>query len=137
MSMIAIIVGRNRMELCTIRPKDYDKTFFVHRGQQYMILPGNLVRMRYYDSEGNETREPDEVIVFAEGSDVAYDTAPELEDAYYQENVLPTIDLQRNVRTNKLKAKGVLAAGADLMTKLYPFAGMILLVGVLAYAFLA
>lgn len=137
MSMVAVIVGRNRVEFCTIRPKDYDKTFFVHRGQQYMILPGNLVRMRYYDADGNETREPDEVIVFPEGSDVAYDTAPEMEDAYYQENVLPSIDLQRNVRTDKLKARGVLAGASDLMRNLYPFAGLILLVGVLAYAFLA
>ena len=137
MSMIAIIVGRNRMEMCTIRPKDYDKTFFVHRGQQYMILPGNLVRMRYYDESGMETKEPDEVIIFNEGADVAYDTAPELEDAYYQENVFPLIDLQRSVRTNKLRYKGVLDSASDAMRSIYPFAGLILLVGVLAYAFLA
>lgn len=137
MSMIAVIVGRNRVEFCKIRPRDYDKTFFVHRGQQYMILPGNLVRMRYYDEDGMEIQEPDEAIIFEEGKDVAYDTAPELEDAYYQENVFPLIDLQRNVRTNKLRFKGILESANDMMRMLYPFAGLILLVGVLAYAFLA
>ena len=89
------------------------------------------------DEEGKETQEPDEAIVFEEGKDVAFDTAPELEDAYYQENVFPLIDLQRNVRTNKLKFKGMLDSANDLMRSLYPFAGLILLVGVLAYAFLA
>lgn len=132
--MKAIIVGNNRVEVCEVKKRDYEKTFFVHRQQLYMIMPGNLVRMRYFDKDGRETREPDEVCVFREGASVAYDTL--LEDAYYQENVLPSIDLFRDVRRGKLKGAGLLQGLTTLVDQLYPILGLVIVVGVVGYALL-
>lgn len=132
--MKAIIVGNNRVEVCEVKKKDYEKTFFVHRQQLYMIMPGNLVRMRYFDKDGHEIREPDEVSIFPEGGSVAYDTL--MEDAYYQEAVLPSIDLFRDVKRGRLKGAGLLKGLTTLVDQLYPILGLIIVVGVVGIALL-
>lgn len=132
--MKAIIVGNNRVEVCEVKKKDYEKTFFVHRQQLYMIMPGNLIRMRYFDKDGHEIREPDEVSIFPEGGSVAYDTL--MEDAYYQEAVLPSIDLFRDVKRGKLKGAGLLKGLTTLVDQLYPILGLIIVVGVVGIALL-
>lgn len=132
--MKAIIVGHNRVEVCEVKKKDYEKTFFVHRQQLYMIMPGNLIRMRYFDKDGHEIREPDEVCVFQEGASVAYDTL--MEDAYYQEAVLPSIDLFRDVKRGRLKGAGILQGLTSFIDQLYPILGLIIVVGVVGIALL-
>lgn len=132
--MKAIIVGNNRVEVCEVKKKDYEKTFFVHRQQLYMIMPGNLIRMRYFDKDGHEIREPDEVSIFPEGGSVAYDTL--MEDAYYQEAVLPSIDLFRDVKRGRLKGAGLLKGLTTLVDQLYPALGLIIVVGVVGIALL-
>lgn len=134
--MLAIIVGANRVEVCPLKRRDYEKWFFQHRGQTYLIMPRNLVRMRFYDEKGREWREPEEVIMFPEGSSLAYDTHEECVMAYYQDNVLPAIDLERAVRKNKTKGQGVLQSAANTMNALYPIAGLIITGVVVLYAFL-
>lgn len=134
--MLAIIVGSNRVEVCPLKKADYEKWFFRHRGQTYLIMPQNLVRLRYYDAKGNETREPEEAIIFPEGSSLAYDTAPECVSAYYQENVLPAIDLAKNVKNGRFKGAGFLKSAQDTMRALYPIAGVLITAAIVVYAFL-
>lgn len=132
--MLAIIVGKNRVEVCPLKKKDYEKWFFAHRGQTYLIMPRNLVKMRYYDEKGREYREPEEVIVFPEGGDVAYDTQIECVPAYYQDNVLAAIELERAVRKNRLKGQGILASATKTIDALYPIAGLLITAAIVGYA---
>lgn len=132
--MLAIMVGRNRVEVCEIKKKDYEKMFFEHRRQLYMMMPSNLVRLRSFDSEGHEFQDTEEVSVFAEGASCAYDTLRE--DDYYQEAVLPCIDLFRDVKMQRIKTLGKLESVRRTITALYPFIGIAVLGLVLAYAFL-
>lgn len=134
--MLAVIVGSNRVEVCPLKKADYEKWFFRHRGQTYLIMPQNLVRLRYFDHEGREYREPEEVIFFPEGSSLAYDTAPECVSAYYQENVLPSIELAKAVKKNRWKAAGFLKSAQDTMRSLYPIAGILITAVILGYALL-
>lgn len=134
--MLAIIVGSNRVEVCPLKKADYEKWFFRHRGQTYLIMPQNLVRLRYYDHEGREYREPEEAIFFPEGSSLAYDTAPECVSAYYQENVLPAIELAKAVKKNRWKAAGFLKSAQDTMRALYPIAGILITAVIVGYALL-
>lgn len=134
--MLAIIVGSNRVEVCPLKKADYEKWFFRHRGQTYLIMPQNLVRLRYYDHDGREYREPEEAIFFPEGSSLAYDTAPECVSAYYQENVLPAIDLDKAVKKNRWKAAGILKSAQDTMRALYPIAGILITAAIVGYALL-
>lgn len=134
--MLAIIVGSNRVEVCPLKKSDYEKWFFRHRGQTYLIMPQNLVRLRYYDHEGKEYREPEEAIFFPEGASLAYDTAPECVSAYYQENVLPAIELAKAVKKNRWKAAGFLKSAQDTMRALYPIAGILITAVIVGYALL-
>jgi|GEM_PF-6061684 len=134
--MMAIIVGANRVEICPLRKRDYEKWYFQHRGQTYLIVPENLVKLRYYDSSGRECREPEEVIVFPEGSSLPYDTRPDCVTAYYQDNVLAGIDIEKGVRKLKTKGQGILASVSSTMSALYPIAGLIITAAVVGYALL-
>ncbi len=134
--MQAIIVGRNRVEICPLKKKDYEKWFFQHRGQTYLIIPENLVKLRYYDSKGLECKEPEEVIVFREGASVPYDIRPGCELAYYQDSVLAAIDIEKNTRKMKTKGQGILQSATNAMNALYPIIGLLITVAVVGYAFL-
>lgn len=134
--MLAIIVGANRVEVCPLKKKDYEKWFFQHRGQTYLIMPRNLVKMRFYDKDGRECKEPEEVIFFPEGSSLAYDTHEECVSAYYQDNVLPAIELERAVRKNRTKGQGILQSATNTMNALYPIAGLLITVAIVGYALL-
>lgn len=134
--MQAIIVGKNRVEVCPLKKKDYEKWYFQHRGQTYLIVPENLVKLRYYDSKGREFREPEEVIVFPEDSSLPFDVRPGCEAAYYQDNVLAGIDIEKSTRKMKVKGQGVLASVNDTMNALYPIAGLIITAVVVGYALL-
>ncbi len=134
--MLAIIVGSNRVEVCTLKKKDYEKQFFQHRGQTYLIMPQNLVRMRYVDESGHEIREPDEVIVFAEGSSLPYDTRDECVMAYWQDNVLAAIDIDKAVGRAKAKGQGILATVTRTVNALYPIAGLLITAAIVGYALL-
>lgn len=133
--MRAYIVGRNRVEICEVKKRDLAKTFFVHRQQLYMITPGNLVRMRYYDEDGHEIQQPEETIIFPEGASVAYDTLEE--DAYYQEAVLPAIDLYRDVNRRRFRQAGVLQGVTTAARQLYPYAGLVITLAVVGWAMLS
>lgn len=132
--MKVVIVGRNRVEVCEVKKRDFDKMFFAHRSQLYQVLPSNLIRLRTYGEDGREDRDTEEVCFFREGADVAYDTLDE--DAYYQEAVLPSIDLYRDVKRAKFKAAGILQTASSMFRGFYPFIGVLVLVAVLGYAFL-
>lgn len=134
--MLAIIAGRNRVEICEIKKKDFDKMFFEHRKQLYMMMPENLVRLRHFDKDGREFRDTEEVCVFPEGASCAYDTLGDCQDDYYQEAVLPCIDLFRDVRTQRFKAAGRLQAMQKMMNAAYPFVGLAILGVVVLYGLL-
>ena len=62
--MKVYIIGRNRVEMCTVKPRDYDKHFFVTRGQLYKMYPDNLMRTIRY--EYGVRRRDEEVIIYPE-----------------------------------------------------------------------
>ncbi len=99
------------------------------------MVPGNLVRLRTFDSKGHEVKETEAVSVFREGSCVAYDTL--IEDAYWQEAVLPSIDLQRDVKRARFKTVGHFAAMTSAINSLYPIMGLLIVGVVLIWTFLS
>lgn len=133
--MMIIIVGENRVEFCKIRRKDLDKRLFEHRGQAYPVFPQNLVRMRYLDPEGRQIKEPEEVMIFPEGSSVAYDTLPDAIDVYYQENMFPMLDIIRDTPIPLRQSRFMKAVSSGWKAML-PHFGVILTILILAWAVL-
>ena len=98
------------------------------------MVPANLVRLRTFNPQGREIRETDAVCVFQEGADVAYDTL--VEDAYYQEAVLPSIDLQRDVKRARFKQAGRFQAIRSAAAAFYPFMGLAIMGIIVLWAIL-
>lgn len=77
--MIAIIIGKNRVEYMRVRKKDLDKQFFVSRGQRYMIYPECLTPIETYHN--GAWVESESCIIFPENGTVPYNCRyPELYD---------------------------------------------------------
>lgn len=66
--MMAIIVGKNRVQYLRVRKKDLDKHFFRTRGQRYMVYPEVLAPMETYHN--GAWVESESVIVFPENGTV-------------------------------------------------------------------
>lgn len=135
--MIIIIVGENRVEYCTVKRSDQEKKLFSSRQQLYKVVPEGLVRMRRINGSGEEIGS-EEVIIYREGASAPYDTINGV--SYYQEDVLPEIDMIRDAlggglfdRNKRLlmKAKGAID------NFLIPYLGLIVVGVILAYAFLS
>lgn len=134
--MIIIIVGQNRVEYCNIRKSDQEKKLFASRQQLYKVVPEGLVRMRRRDENGVEL-ESEEVIIYREGSAVPYDTIRDV--SYYQEDVLPEIDMIRGALGHGLfnnKAKLLMKAKSAMDNYILPYIGVVIVGVILAYAFL-
>lgn len=134
--MIIIIVGQNRVEYCNIRKSDQEKKLFASRQQLYKVVPEGLVRMRRRDENGNE-QESEEVIIYPEGSGVPYDTINNV--SYYQEDVLPEIDMIRGALGHGLfnsKTKLLMKAKSAMDNYILPYIGVVIVGVILAYAFL-
>ena len=86
--MIVIISGCNRVELCKVKKKkDFDRRFFVTRGELYYVPVNGLTRMRVY-TYGKE-RPSEAVIAYKENEIVPYDTK---DLTYSMDNLLADID---------------------------------------------
>lgn len=86
--MKVIISGCNRMEFCNVKKKkDFDRRFFMTRGQLYSVFPHALVRMRVY-TYGKE-RDTEAVIAYKENEIIPYDTK---DIEYSMDNFLADID---------------------------------------------
>lgn len=71
--MYVIISGANRVEFCEVkRKKDFDRRFFLTRGQLYFIPTNGMVRMRII--EYGKERPSEAAIAYEENSIVPYDT---------------------------------------------------------------
>lgn len=68
--MMAIIIGKNRVEYMRVKKRDLDKHFFVSRGQRYMIVPEVLAPMELYHN--GAWVESESVIVFPENGTLPY-----------------------------------------------------------------
>ena len=57
---------------------------------------------------------------------------------YYQEDVLPELDLERDVvaEWNTAQKKGLMQVASEGYEKIYPFIGMFVVGAILVYAFL-
>lgn len=66
--MIVLINGDNRIELCEVKKKDYNKRLFQHRGQLYSIFPEDLIPLDYLDSGARRTQKPTEILIYNEGA---------------------------------------------------------------------
>ena len=88
MRMYVIISGANRVEFCEVkRKRDFDRRFFMSRGQLYFIPTNGMVRMR--NIEFGKERQSEAAIAYEENSIVPYDTCG-LE--YSMDNLLCDID---------------------------------------------
>lgn len=130
-----IIKGRNRVEFCKIKPRDQSKRLFATRNQLYRVSPCALIRMRQYDKDGKED-DSEEVQIFEEEASAPFDTPEGV--SYYQEDVLPEIDMIRSTSRTILGTKTalmrVMSAGREMMLA---YGGMIITGIVLAWAFLS
>lgn len=71
--MYVIISGANRVEFCEVkRKRDFDRRFFMSRGQLYFIPTNGMTRMRIV--EFGKERPSEAVIIYEENSIVPYDT---------------------------------------------------------------
>lgn len=87
--MQIIISGVNRVEFCKVtKKKDFDRRFFMTRGQLYFVPVNGLTRMRI--REFGKDRDSDAVIVYEENKIVPYDIKDNLE--FKMDNLLMDID---------------------------------------------
>ena len=92
--------------------------------------------MRRRDENGVEL-ESEEVIIYREGSAVPYDTIRDV--SYYQEDVLPEIDMIRGALGHGLfnnKTKMLMKAKSAMDNYILPYIGVVIVGVILAYAFL-
>lgn len=91
--MYVIISGANRAEFCeVVRKKDFDRRFFMTRGQLYFIPTNGMARMRVI--EYGKERDSEAVIIYEENSIAPYDTCGL---NYSMDNLLSEIDLYKGM----------------------------------------
>lgn len=133
--MMIIIKGNNRVEFCKIKTRDQNKRLFATRNQLYRVSPRAMIRMRQFDEKGHED-DSEEVQIFEEEASAPFDTPVGV--SYYQEDVLPEIDMIRSTSRTVLGTKSALmramSTGRDLMLA---YGGIIITGVVLAWAFLS
>lgn len=70
--MFVIISGANRVEFCkVVRKEDFNRRFFMTRGQLYYIPTNGMVRMKV--TEFGKERPSEAVIIYEENSIFPYD----------------------------------------------------------------
>lgn len=128
-----IILGRNRAELTTIKPKDYDKHFFQERKQAYRIFPDGFTRCRMI-VDGIE-EESEEVYVYAENGIIPHVTHG-LD--YTPGAIKSDIDFHKNATTEGFINRFKLFVGnaGKFWGVIVPYAGLIITGLILAWAFL-
>lgn len=86
--MMAIIIGKNRVQFMRVKKKDLDKHFFRTRGQRYMIYPEVLRPMEVYHN--GAWIESESVVIFPENGTLPYNCRyPEL---YEMDSMLSKTD---------------------------------------------
>lgn len=87
--MQVIISGINRVEFCIVKKKkDFERRFFMTRGQLYFVPVNGLTRMHII--EYGKEKDSDAAIIYEENKIVPYDVKDNLE--YKMDNLLPDID---------------------------------------------
>lgn len=102
--MQVIISGINRVEFCKVKKKkDFERRFFMTRGQLYFVPVNGLTRMHIIDY--GKHRDSDAAIIYEENKIIPYDVRDNLE--YKMDNLLPDIDRYKEMtdyswfKTNK------------------------------------
>ena len=103
--MQVIISGSNRMEICKVTKKhDFDRRFFMTRGQLYFVPTNALVRMRVY--EYGREKPSEAAICYVENETVPYDPCDII---WSMDNMLADIDRYKQMTNyswfNKKKDK--------------------------------
>lgn len=96
--MMVIIIGKNRVEYCTVKKKDLAKHFYVTRGQLYKVFPDALRPMEIYKN-GSWVRS-ESVIVFEENGTTPYNCR--YEGDYKMDSILASID-EHKIMSGKKK----------------------------------
>lgn len=133
--MMMIIRGRARVELCPIKKKDQEKHYFEHRKSQlYKAYPDDLHRMTIYKYGVMQGKE-EEVIVYPENSLLPDHPRGE---AYDFDKCASELDEHKIMQgRNGLKTASLFFRQANMASKsLKPMLGPIIVVCVLAYAFI-
>ena len=86
--MFVIISGANRVEFCDVeRKKDFDRWFFMTRGQLYFIPTNGMTKMMI--TEYGKKRPSEAAIIYEENSIFPYD---ECEVKYCMDHLIADID---------------------------------------------
>ena len=96
--MMVIIIGKNRVEFCTVKKKDLSKHFYTTRGQLYKVFPDALRPMEIYKN-GAWVRS-ESVIVFEENGTTPYKCR--YEGDYQMDAILASID-EHKIMSQKTK----------------------------------
>lgn len=97
--MEVIIFGKNRVEVCKVPPKQYERHFYLTRDQLYKCYPDGLTRMRrtkYGHAAGDE-----EIICYKENAIVPYNIQKQ---EYSMDKILSEIDEHKLMTVGKNKA---------------------------------
>lgn len=130
--MQVIIIGKNRVEVCTVKKKDYNKHFFSTRSQLYRVYPDSFVRMKidYFGKFSDE-----EVVIYPENSEIPLDNPNGID--YSGDAFLEDIHIHKEMSNGTwFKKKLSFSNIGSIWDTLTKFAIPILVVGVLAYAFI-
>lgn len=106
--MMVIIIGKNRVEYCTVKKKDLSKHFYSTRGQLYKVFPDALRAMEIYKN-GSWVRS-ESVIIFEENGTMPYQC--KYEGDYKMDAILASID-EHKIMTAKTKPFFSWASGAN------------------------
>lgn len=134
--MQVIISGANRVEICTVKKKtDFDRRFFMTRGQLYFVPTDALVRMQVY--EYGKRKPSEAVIIYKENEIVPYDPC---DIEWCMDNLLADIDRYKEMSNYTWFKKGkpwFVNAGQSLIKRIIADPGTFLVGAVLIWLFLS
>ena len=134
--MQVIISGANRVEICSVKKKtDFDRRFFLTRGQLYFVPTDALVRMQVI--EYGKKRQSEAVIIYKENEIVPYDPC---DIEWSMDNLLADIDRYKemsNYRWFQKNRPWFVNVGQSLIRRILADPGMAIVGIVLLWMFLS
>lgn len=129
--MEVIIFGKNRVEVCKVPPKQYERHFYLTRDQLYKCYPDGLTRMRrtkYGHAAGDE-----EVICYKENAIVPYNIQKQ---EYTMDKILSEIDEHKLMigNANKKTLRLTIKNAVSVWKQMFPILPFMIVGFILVYA---
>ena len=134
--MQVIISGANRVEICKVKKKsDFDRRFFMTRGQLYFVPTDALVRMQV--TEWGKKRASEAVVIYKENEIVPYDLC---DIDWGMDNMLADIERYKQMSNYGWFNKGkpwFVNVGESIFKRIIADPAMAIVAGVLLWLFLS